>query len=212
MGWLHRLSIASTLLLTVSASSSAAEIPAPLSDLPDGWVFKDIGHIHYWSGTYTDTVTGAVVEFSISGPEYFDSLCQAYPGEDTVVARRFGLRVCEQEFLDAREWQIAQLVHFYPDFFVGNPKYREMTEGLAPVDAGMLWITFMFEHSVWQFTATFCEPAERSRVLDLLLGKFRLNLPPSLELERRSAGGSPNTGVQRMSLRSTADAESLAHR
>jgi hypothetical protein len=198
-------------LLAVNALAGADVITQqePLLSTPAGWEFKDIGHIHYWSGEYTDSLSGAVVEFHISSPSYFGSICQSDPDAESVMAEIAGVPVCEQEFQDARSWGLARLKESLPQFPVGSPGYMDLVSQLPPEGSSMLWITFLPPGAVWQFDATFCTLYQRSRILELLVERVHLNLHHLPTTRKLASAGASNTGVQQISLRSTADAESL---
>ncbi len=168
----------------------------PLLDAPAGWEFKDIGHLHYWSGEYHDTTSGAVVELLASSPERFESICQDYIGVDSVVATIDGMQVCEQHFQDARAWTLNRLKNDLKEFPVSEATYLDLLGQLPQEGAEMMWVTFMPHGSVWQFTSSYCTQAQRTRVFELLLQRPHPNLK-EVPTTRTIQSAAPNMRLQR---------------
>jgi hypothetical protein len=171
------------LCLAVAAVAVADDSWAsgPLTNVPSGWSYRFGGNIHYWSGSYSDSQTGAKVEFQIADVASFNDLCAGGSEVSVTMGYLEGVKFCAEEIGDARRWAISTLKGYYPDYVSGSKSWRSMQDDLPAMGSSIIGISFIVDDSVWSFTSTYCSAEERSRLLDLLMDKMRIDLHPHFE-------------------------------
>ena len=147
----------------------------PLRDVPPGWEYRPGGVIHYWSGSYADTRTGAQVEFQIGAPGDFADPCgddDSWATKTHGVAR--GIAFCVTEISNIRAWTQRELWKHFPDYEPGNEKH-DFGNALPPEGSSFFGITFLMKRETAVFRSVFCSPEELARILDLLTNEMRLD-------------------------------------
>ncbi len=175
-----RLVLVRTLMLCLLLTGAAppvlfTEEPAPLRDLPEGWLHLPEECIDCWTGAYHDSATGVYVHYSTSSLEedrQYESFGLRDGEGSTTTGQLADLRYRILRVPDGRSYMSRRLeLATSTSIAELDP---QVTRILPPTNTPYLVFTILREASAWRFETAISNREQEDRVRDLLLNENRL--------------------------------------